>query len=599
MWASIRLNDVKPTDRCMRGEPVLAEGPLERPGRRAISSTWTSSRSRGDQAGQPADRRQPGRPAAEVLDAAAGDPPVGHQQQAQPQRGQPAPAASRRRRGPGAGRRARWSGERDPTAVMCRRRRSPPLRPAESGASPGRPGGARGRRRRRVRRSPVAAVVAAEEVVPRRLGAPRGGVTDREATESRDPGDPQAAAARARRCRRTRGRWQGPVPGETVRRRDGCRRRDRWVPSASHWARQGSELRPPRSRPPRVSRRLMTPILCARAERTLCRVCESACQPPDGSPGPDGSPRPDRSARGRESVRPPLPLRGVADIKSPCWGVLGVCHQSHAHGGFCDVEVEGCACTASQVALLVALGQAAPAQADPDSRPGRVAERPRDAAVHAVDGEVHSIAQVGSTVVFGGNFTQVGPVTAAPSASSTPTARPSRPGSPTSSARSASRSPTAPAAGTSAARSPASAVRPAPTSRRSTPPAAVTSFDPAPNGAVYDLAADVRWRPRRRRLLHHRRRRQPPNGRRAARPRPAPSRGAAPSPAARCAPSRCPATASLVYVGGDFAQVGGVVFRSARRHSTPRPASRNTTFAAGHPEPAGQRPGRPLRAATC
>ncbi len=62
------------------------------------------------------------------------------------------------------------------------------------------------------------------------------------------------------------------------------------------------------------------------------------------------------------------------------------------------------------VPTMTVLG-GAPAQADPSSRPGTFAERPRDAAVHAVDGEVHTLAQVGGTVVFGGNFTQVGPVT--------------------------------------------------------------------------------------------------------------------------------------------------------------------------------------------
>ena len=51
------------------------------------------------------------------------------------------------------------------------------------------------------------------------------------------------------------------------------------------------------------------------------------------------------------------------------------------------------------------------AQADPDARPGVVAERPRDAGVHAVDGEVRTVAQVGGSVVIGGNFTRVGPVT--------------------------------------------------------------------------------------------------------------------------------------------------------------------------------------------
>ena len=43
--------------------------------------------------------------------------------------------------------------------------------------------------------------------------------------------------------------------------------------------------------------------------------------------------------------------------------------------------------------------------------PGTVAERPRDAAVHAVDGDIRAIAQVGTRVVIGGTFTKVGPVT--------------------------------------------------------------------------------------------------------------------------------------------------------------------------------------------
>ena len=51
------------------------------------------------------------------------------------------------------------------------------------------------------------------------------------------------------------------------------------------------------------------------------------------------------------------------------------------------------------------------AHADVNSRPGVVAERPRDAGVHAVDGEVRTVAQVGDSVVMGGNFTKVGPVT--------------------------------------------------------------------------------------------------------------------------------------------------------------------------------------------
>ncbi|MGD9959917.1 hypothetical protein [Nocardioides sp.] len=61
--------------------------------------------------------------------------------------------------------------------------------------------------------------------------------------------------------------------------------------------------------------------------------------------------------------------------------------------------------------FLAVLTAAPVAHADPDTRAGVVAERPRDAAVHAVDGEVRTIAQVGSSVVLGGNFTRVGPVT--------------------------------------------------------------------------------------------------------------------------------------------------------------------------------------------
>jgi len=60
--------------------------------------------------------------------------------------------------------------------------------------------------------------------------------------------------------------------------------------------------------------------------------------------------------------------------------------------------------------LLIALPVTA-AQADPDGSFGTVDERPRDGALHAVDGEVRSIAQVGGTVVMGGSFTRVGPVT--------------------------------------------------------------------------------------------------------------------------------------------------------------------------------------------
>ncbi|MGL5826860.1 MAG: hypothetical protein ACRCYU_18930, partial [Nocardioides sp.] len=63
------------------------------------------------------------------------------------------------------------------------------------------------------------------------------------------------------------------------------------------------------------------------------------------------------------------------------------------------------------VGLLAMVTVLPPVQADPNTRPGVMAERPRDAGIHAVDGEVRTVAQVGSTVVMGGTFTQVGPVT--------------------------------------------------------------------------------------------------------------------------------------------------------------------------------------------
>src|SRR5262245_25866861 len=69
------------------------------------------------------------------------------------------------------------------------------------------------------------------------------------------------------------------------------------------------------------------------------------------------------------------------------------------------------AALATFAGLLVVVATPPGAQADRDSRPGTVAERPRDAGVHAVDGEVQSVAQVGDTVVLGGSFTKVGPVT--------------------------------------------------------------------------------------------------------------------------------------------------------------------------------------------
>jgi len=49
------------------------------------------------------------------------------------------------------------------------------------------------------------------------------------------------------------------------------------------------------------------------------------------------------------------------------------------------------------------------AQADPDVQRGLASERPSDGTIHAVDGVVYSVAQVGGSVVLGGTFTEVGP----------------------------------------------------------------------------------------------------------------------------------------------------------------------------------------------
>jgi hypothetical protein len=68
-------------------------------------------------------------------------------------------------------------------------------------------------------------------------------------------------------------------------------------------------------------------------------------------------------------------------------------------------------CAAVVVGVATLTTTATVASADPDYHRGLVEERPRDAAVHIVDGEVHSVAQVGGTVVMGGRFSTVGPVT--------------------------------------------------------------------------------------------------------------------------------------------------------------------------------------------
>ena len=74
----------EPDDPVLAREPVLAEGALERrqPGHQQHLHQQQVGR---DQAGEPAQRGEPGRPADEVADAARSRPPVRHQQQAQPE----------------------------------------------------------------------------------------------------------------------------------------------------------------------------------------------------------------------------------------------------------------------------------------------------------------------------------------------------------------------------------------------------------------------------------------------------------------------------------------------------------------------------------
>lgn len=59
--------------------------------------------------------------------------------------------------------------------------------------------------------------------------------------------------------------------------------------------------------------------------------------------------------------------------------------------------------------VVAATVTATPAAADPDAHGAMFAERPVDTTLHAADGEVRSVAQVGDTVVMGGSFTKVGP----------------------------------------------------------------------------------------------------------------------------------------------------------------------------------------------
>ena len=228
---------------------------------------------------------------------------------------------------------------------------------------------------------------------------------------------------------------------------------------------------------------------------------------------------------------------------------------------------------------VLAIMAAPPAVADPNSRPGTFAERPRDAAVHAVDGEVHSLAQVGSTIVFGGNFTRVGPVTRGAAgivdtaASSFGESFPDVNGAVT----------VAIPDGTGGyflggnfttvggqARSNLAQVDSS---------GAVTAFDPSPNGVVNDLALDAN------RLVvggaFTTIAGQPAGA--VASLSPAGSfqwGGTVTGGAVRSV--GISQAGDLVYVGGDFSQVGGVVFRRLAALDAAT-GLRNTTFAVGTP----------------
>jgi hypothetical protein len=146
--------------------------------------------------------------------------------------------------------------------------------------------------------------------------------------------------------------------------------------------------------------------------------------------------------------------------------------------------------------VAIALGSAAMsvvpvaevAHADPSSRPGVVAERPRDAGVHAADGEVRTVAQVGDSVVIGGNFTRVGPVTRGAVGVVDTAAKTFLPGFPDVVGSVSAAVPDG--AGGWYLGGSFSSVGGAPRANLAQVDASgsVTGFDPAPNGAVLDLA---------------------------------------------------------------------------------------------------------------
>lgn len=229
---------------------------------------------------------------------------------------------------------------------------------------------------------------------------------------------------------------------------------------------------------------------------------------------------------------------------------------------------------------MTALPTVEVAHADRDSRPGVVAERPRDAGVHAIDGEIRTVAQVGDSVVIGGNFTRVGPVTRG-AAGIVDTANNTFASGFPDVVGSVSVAAPDGAGGWYLGGSFSSVGGVARTNLAQVDPAGqVTAFDPAPNGAVLDLVTTT-------------------NGdaivaggftTMAGQPARGVARlgsggslvwgGNVTGGSVRAL--GLSADGSLVYVGGDFSQVGGTVFRRLAALDAATGA-RNTTFAVGTP----------------
>jgi hypothetical protein len=220
------------------------------------------------------------------------------------------------------------------------------------------------------------------------------------------------------------------------------------------------------------------------------------------------------------------------------------------------------------------------AHADLNTRPGVVAERPRDAGVHAIDGEVRTVAQVGSSVVIGGNFTRVGPVTRGAVGIVDTANKTFAPGFPDIVGSVSVAAPDG-SGGWYLGGSFSSVGGLARTNLAQVDSTGqVTSFDPAPNGAVLDLATTS-------------------DGDVVVAGGFTTIAGQTARGVARLASSgtlmwggnitggsvralALSADGLLVYVGGDFSQVGGTVFRRLAALDATT-GTRNTTFAVGTP----------------